>query len=387
MSAAATAWYSVDVLVHVLAATTSPSVTAAATIASSSLLPSNPAVAAASPSLFNTLMASIFDPTLYHGPHLHTSTTTTVAGVHSPANPLDHWALVVTFASILAKEGLFRWTMAVGTKEKSSVLIANAWHHRSDAASSFVAFIGVGGAIAGVPILDPIGGLLVSGMIAKYGFDTAAESMRELADASVPTAFVKEVEKVISDVAKTDSNIVSVENIRARKVGPVYLVDLDLIVKATASVSMARAISDNVRQAIQTAHPQVSEVSIDIDIDSSGSSQLGEVITADNVPATAAASGAIPNFAGRPTSEFEDAVRVIVEERSDLTGVTCSHVTVHFLKEGLEVHVDIEIRNPALTIREAQDIAKKVGKSLVDGIPEVLTADVHLELNEHSEQK
>ncbi|KXS13286.1 hypothetical protein M427DRAFT_71507 [Gonapodya prolifera JEL478] len=393
--AVGTAWYSADVLIHVLQSASASASAAVPSIpsAAATLVPSTPAAGGIS-SLFNTIMASLFEPTLYHGPHLHgAGAGHSPAGVQSPSNPLDHWALVVTFASIVAKEGLFRWTMAVGTREKSSVLVANAWHHRSDAASSFVALIGVGGALVGVPILDPIGGLLVSGMIAKYGFDTAAESMRELADASVPHSFVHDVELVVAQLVKSDSNIASVSNIRARKVGPVFLIDLDLNVKATASVSTARAIADNLRQAIQASHPQVSEVSIDIDTAENGTpatSNPGDVQPVGNrpiTPASASAAGAVPSFAGRPTSDFEDAVRSIVEDKAGFRDVTCSHITIHFLKDGLEVHVDIQIGNQDLTIRDAQQIANKVGESIVDGIPEVLVADVHLELNEHTEKE
>ena len=60
----------------------------------------------------------------------------------------------------------------VGERYNSKVVIANAWHHRSDSLSSLVALLGVGGALLGYPYLDPVGGLIVAGMIAKMGFDT-----------------------------------------------------------------------------------------------------------------------------------------------------------------------------------------------------------------------
>ena len=77
-----------------------------------------------------------------------------------PMNPLALW---VALAAIVSKEALFHITMRIAKKVNSDVLAANAWHHRTDAASSFVALVALGGAVWGMPFLDPVGGIIVAG--------------------------------------------------------------------------------------------------------------------------------------------------------------------------------------------------------------------------------
>jgi divalent metal cation (Fe/Co/Zn/Cd) transporter len=80
-------------------------------------------------------------------------------------------ALWVAGAALVAKELLFRYMLAVAKRVKSSMLVANAWHARSDAASSLVVGIGIAGNLAGYPILDPIAALIVGFMVAKMGWE------------------------------------------------------------------------------------------------------------------------------------------------------------------------------------------------------------------------
>ena len=91
-------------------------------------------------------------------------------------------ALAVAIASILFKEALYRITAYIGERNHSRILIANAWHHRSDAISSLVALIGIGGAQWGFPVFDPIAGILVAGWIIKIGLTIGYNSVRELSD-------------------------------------------------------------------------------------------------------------------------------------------------------------------------------------------------------------
>lgn len=113
---------------------------------------------------------------------------------------LSPYAVLILVGSIGVKELLYRMTLKVGLKTKSSVLIANAYHHRSDVVTSIVALIGVGGAAVGVPILDPIGGLVVSGMILKMGIETGIPSLKELIDIAVPEATLTHVQKALVDI-------------------------------------------------------------------------------------------------------------------------------------------------------------------------------------------
>ncbi|CAK5004553.1 unnamed protein product [Aphanomyces euteiches] len=118
--------------------------------------------------------------------------------MHAAALPLDlsfvtdldrstQWGIAAGAAgiSIAAKEALYHATVRIGKQAKSKVLIANAWHHRTDAISSFVALGGIAGAMANIPWFDPIAGGVVSLMIAKTGVDICMDSVRELTDKSV----------------------------------------------------------------------------------------------------------------------------------------------------------------------------------------------------------
>lgn len=129
------------------------------------------------------------------------------------------WAAVLLIGSIGVKEWLYRITLKVGKKTNSTVLIANAYHHRSDVYSSVVALVGVAGAGLGYPILDPLCGLFVSAMIFKMGIDSAIPAFKELMDIAVPEHTLKDVQKVLGRI-KVDKNIHGFHSVRGRKMGP-----------------------------------------------------------------------------------------------------------------------------------------------------------------------
>lgn len=124
-------------------------------------------------------------------------------------------ALWVAIAALVAKELLFRFMLRVAKKVKSSLLVANAWHARSDAASSLVVGIGIVGNLAGYPILDPIAALVVGGMIAKMGWSFTWDSLHDLMDRS---ADEQEVE-TIRNTLKNTPGIKGVHDLRTRKNG------------------------------------------------------------------------------------------------------------------------------------------------------------------------
>uniref|UniRef100_M4BIK1 Cation efflux protein transmembrane domain-containing protein n=1 Tax=Hyaloperonospora arabidopsidis (strain Emoy2) TaxID=559515 RepID=M4BIK1_HYAAE len=98
--------------------------------------------------------------------------------------------------SIAAKEALFRVTVKIGQQAKSKVLIANAWHHRTDAISSVVALGGIIGSMAGMPLLDPVAGMAVAAMIVKTGGEICLDSVQELTDNTVETEVLETLKEV-----------------------------------------------------------------------------------------------------------------------------------------------------------------------------------------------
>ncbi|GAB1415492.1 cation diffusion facilitator family transporter [Paludibacter sp.] len=136
-------------------------------------------------------------------------------------------ALYAAILSIIIKEVLFRYTKKVGVKIDSSAVIANAWHHRSDAFSSIGTAIGIGGAIflgESWRILDPIAGLIVSFFIAKVAIELGMPSMHELLEKSLP----EETEKIIIELIDSHPDVIFHHNLKTRKIGNIYAVDVHI---------------------------------------------------------------------------------------------------------------------------------------------------------------
>lgn len=91
-------------------------------------------------------------------------------------------ALVVALLSLIVKEGLFRYMLAVANRVNSSMLVANAWHARSDAASSLVVAIGIVGSLCGIKIFDPIAALIVGALVIKMGYKFTYQAFNDLMD-------------------------------------------------------------------------------------------------------------------------------------------------------------------------------------------------------------
>ncbi|KAG0185018.1 hypothetical protein DFQ28_010085 [Apophysomyces sp. BC1034] len=182
---------------------------------------------------------------------------------HSHGGVLDPNAAWFALASVIVKEWLYRATIKVGNSERSDVLIANAWHHRSDAFSSVVALVAIGGSYAGLPVLDPIGGLAVAGMIFKSGAGIMSGSLKELMDIGVSETELAEIGAAISKAQ--ESGLIDFHSIRGRKMGPFNHLDLVLQVSPELQVSQAQRIEQLVRTAIKRDCQQVQEVLVTLD--------------------------------------------------------------------------------------------------------------------------
>jgi cation diffusion facilitator family transporter len=156
----------------------------------------------------------------------------TVAQVHVAA-------LWVAGVSLVAKECLFRYMLAVATLVKSSMLVANAWHARSDAASSLVVGVGVAGNLAGYAILDPIAAFIVGCLVIKMGFGFSWDALHDLVDRSVDE---QEVQAIRQTLAETPG-VENVHDVRTRKMGDLIVVDAHLEVDATITVEAGHDIA------------------------------------------------------------------------------------------------------------------------------------------------
>ncbi|MEB0048513.1 MULTISPECIES: cation diffusion facilitator family transporter [unclassified Pseudomonas] len=159
-------------------------------------------------------------------------------------------ALWVAAGALVTKELLFRFMLAVAKKVKSSLLVANAWHARSDAASSLVVGIGIIGNLAGYPILDPIAALVVGGMISKMGWSFSWNALHDLMDRA---ADEEEVATIRNTLIETPG-IKGVHDVRTRKMGDMIVVDAHIEVDASISVEEGHAIAVAARQNVMQRH-------------------------------------------------------------------------------------------------------------------------------------
>lgn len=136
-------------------------------------------------------------------------------------------ALIAAIVSILLKEWTYRFTASVGKKVESQAVIANAWHHRSDALSSIGTAIGIGGAILlgkGWAVLDPVAALVVSVFIVKTALGLLSTSSGELLEKSLP----KEVEKKIVDIVESEPEVSEVHHLCTRRIGSNIAIEMHI---------------------------------------------------------------------------------------------------------------------------------------------------------------
>ncbi len=159
-------------------------------------------------------------------------------------------ALWVAGAALVAKELLFRYMLSVAKQVKSSMLVANAWHARSDAASSLVVGIGIAGNLAGYPILDPIAAAIVGFMVSKMGWGFSWDALHDLMDRAIDE---REVEAIRRTLRETPG-VSDVHDVRTRKMGDMIVVDAHIEVDASLSVEAGHDIAVEARSRVMQRH-------------------------------------------------------------------------------------------------------------------------------------
>lgn len=155
------------------------------------------------------------------------------------ASQISILALYVALGSLAAKEILFRYMLAVAERVRSSMLVANAWHARSDAASSLVVSVGIVGALFGFPILDSVGALVVGLMIVRTGWSFSWDALNDLMDRAASEEEHQHIEKIILST----EGVLGCHDLRTRKMGDMILVDVHIEVDANATVQVGHDIA------------------------------------------------------------------------------------------------------------------------------------------------
>ena len=159
-------------------------------------------------------------------------------------------ALIAIVLSIVLKEGAYRYTIAEGKKIDSAVLIANAWHHRSDVYSSIATLAGVAGSMflgEKGRILDPLAAILVSFYICKSGYDVMKPSVDELLEKSLPAQTEKEIRKIFKSV----DGIKGVHNLKTRRIGNRIAIEVHAEMDGQQSLESAHEIASKAEKDIK----------------------------------------------------------------------------------------------------------------------------------------
>ncbi|KAJ1462664.1 cation efflux family-domain-containing protein [Pelagophyceae sp. CCMP2097] len=268
-------------------------------------------------------------------------------------------ALIAALVSVVSKELLFRSTMGVARHVDSPVLAANAWHHRSDALSSVVAVIGIGGARCGYAVLDPAAAAVVAAMLTMTGLQMASEALAELTD----TIDESDLERAVRRAERVPG-VVAVESARARYIAGALSVDLTVRADATSMSSCAQ-VSELVRMAILRPpfrgggdERRVAEVQVRVLPD------------------------AEPSALAAPPQE-DDVARDVRESLQSLAfddDAAVRHVVVHHDADAPSVDVFLTAK-PGRSVPQLAVAAARI-RDRVEALPKVAKAQIHFSLTD-----
>lgn len=183
------------------------------------------------------------------------------------------WPLLAAALAVVTKEALYRWTVAVGRRVRSRALIANAWHHRSDALSSIAATIGVAAAIAGLPWMDAVAAIVVSLLIVRVAGHLTWAALRDLVERQADDETTERVRAVL----EADPGVIDVHRLRLRTVGGVVVGDVHITIDGDQTVRDGHDIAHRLEQRAVEAVPALADLVIHVDPAPAGVANRGDV--------------------------------------------------------------------------------------------------------------
>lgn len=181
--------------------------------------------------------------------------------IHHTHDMPDWLTLPIAALSVVANEGLFHYTQSVGKRIRSALLIANAWHHRSDAASSIVVLVGLLGNFAGVVYFDALAAVVVGAMIIQMGLRYGWSSVKELIDTGVDPHLITPIRDAILQV----DGVQKIHQLRTRLMGRDIFIDVHILVSPYLSVSEGHFIAQNVHLSLVNGIEHVKDVTVHVD--------------------------------------------------------------------------------------------------------------------------
>lgn len=177
-------------------------------------------------------------------------------GIESP----KEIALIAAIISIATKEVMFRYTRAVAKKLNSDAFMADAWHHRSDAFSSIGSLIGIGAAMLGFKIMDPIAGLIICIFIFKIAFDVIMVAISKMLD----TSCGKEYEDKMTNFISAQDGVIGVDLLRTRTFGNKIYVDAEISVDGDLRLKEAHSIAERVHNEVENNFDNIKHIMIHV---------------------------------------------------------------------------------------------------------------------------
>lgn len=174
------------------------------------------------------------------------------SGRAAPAMP-GMVALIAAVLSIALKEAMYWYTRAAAKKINSSALMADAWHHRSDAFSSIGSFIGILGARMGFPMMDSLACLVICLFIVKASVDIFRDAVGKMVDKACDV----ETEEKIRGIVQSQENVIGIDQLKTRLFGDKAYVDVEISVDAMLPLDIGHTIAHHVHDAVETALPNV----------------------------------------------------------------------------------------------------------------------------------
>ncbi|KVZ22483.1 cation diffusion facilitator family transporter [Burkholderia multivorans] len=233
--------------------------------------------------------------------------------VHLETIPPVHFsALLVALTVLVSKEALFRYMLREARRVRSAMLVANAWHARSDAASSLVVAIGIVGSLFGFRLLDPIAAAIVGFMVARMGWTFGYDALQDLSDRALSLAETAEIRALLA----ATPGVRDVHDLRTRKMGDAALVDAHILVDPMISVSEGHYIAETARARV-LADPRVLDALIHVDPENDAARR--------------------PALALPPRDEIATRLEVALAQR----GLRATAINLHYLSTGLEIDVTL----------------------------------------------
>ena len=169
-------------------------------------------------------------------------------------------ALAAAVVSIVVKEGMYRYTRRAAKEIQSDALMADAWHHRSDALSSIGALIGIAGAKLGLPVLDPIASLVICLMIGKAAYDIFRDAVNKMVDQTGG----EELEDEVRQLTLGQSGVKGIDRLQSRRFGNRVYIEMEISADGELPLRQSHAIAEAVHDRIEQALPQVKHIMIHV---------------------------------------------------------------------------------------------------------------------------